>query len=158
MGSSKGFTIAEQGHIVQMIIPQTASAALTSEVFSMENWGHATIIVHGGAGSSLTVTVSEADNFTPSNQATIVFNYAVEATASGDTQDAALQAATTAGVAIGTATGTYLVIEIDGDELNDGFPNLIINLSDPGTSKIVSAIAILSGGRYQKDITATAIV
>ncbi|KKN00565.1 hypothetical protein LCGC14_1136520 [marine sediment metagenome] len=157
MGSSKGFTIAEQGHVVQLIAPQSASTALTSEVFSMENWGHATIIVHGGAGSSLTVTVSEADNFTPSNQATIVFNYAQEATAAGDTLTA-LAAATTAGIAIGTATGTYLVIEIDGDELNDGFPNLIINLSDPGTAKIVSAIAILSGGRYQKDITATAIV
>ncbi len=152
-----GITIAEQCHIVQMIIPQTASTALTSEVFSMKNWAHATVIVHGGAGSSLTVTVSDANSFASSG-ASMVFNYAVEATASGDTQDAALQAATTAGVAIGTATGTYLVIEVDNTELRDGYPYLMINLSDPGTSKIVSAIAILSGGRYMKDITATAII
>jgi len=151
------FVVAEQGHVVTLLAPQSQTAALTSDVFSMENWSHATIIVLGGAGSACTVTVSECDNFTPSNAATKVFNYAVEATALGDVLDAALQAATTAGVGIGTATGTIMVIEIDSDELSDGYPCVQINVTDPGTSKLISAHAILSGGRYQKDITATAI-
>lgn len=154
---AKGFVIAEQGHVVQLIAPVSASAALTSEVFSMENAAHATIIVHGGAGSALTVTVSECDDFTPTTAATKTFMYAIEATAAGDVLDAALQAAATTGVSIGTATGTHLVIEIDDDELSDGYPCVQINCSDPGTSKVVSAIAILSGGRYQEDITRTAI-
>jgi hypothetical protein len=134
------FVVAEQGHIVQLIDPQSQSAALTSEIFTMENWAHATILVFGGAGSATTVTVSECDNFTPTTAATKTFMYAVEATA----------------VSIGTATGTILCIEIDNDELTDGYPCIQINMSDPGTSKLVSAVAILSGGRYQKDITATA--
>jgi hypothetical protein len=150
------FVVAEQGHIVQLIDPQSQSAALTSEIFTMENWAHATILVFGGAGSATTVTVSECDNFTPTTAATKTFMYAVEATAGGDVLDAALQAAATTGVSIGTATGTILCIEIDNDELTDGYPCVQINMSDPGTSKLVSAVAILSGGRYQKDITATA--
>ena len=153
----KGFTIAEQGHVVTLIAPISISAAATSEVFSMENWGHATIIVQGGAGSACTVTVSECDDFDPTTAATKTFMYCKEATASGDVADAALAAATTAGTSVGTATGTFLIIEIDNDELSDGYPCVQINLSDPGTSKVVSAVAILSGGRYQKDITATAI-
>ena len=151
------FVVAEQGHVVQLLAPQSQTAALTSDVFSMENWAHATIIVLGGAGSACTVTVSECDNFTPDNAATKIFNYAQEATAAGDVLDAALAAATTAGISIGTATGTILVIEIDNDELSDGYPCVQINVSDPGTSKMISAFAILSGARYAEDITATVI-
>jgi len=150
------FVVAEQGHVVTLFTPQTQTAALTSEVFSMENWGHATIIVLGGAGSAPTVTVRECDNFTPSNSATKTFMYATEATASGDVLDAALAAATTAGVSIGTATGTIFVIEIDNDELSDGYPCVQINLSAVG-SKVVSAVAVLSGGRFMEDITSTVI-
>jgi len=154
---SKGFVVAEQGHVVQLIAPVSISAAATSDVFSMENWAHATIIVLAGAGSATTVTVSECDNFTPSNAATKTFQYAVEATAAGDVLDAALQTGATSGVSTGTASGSIMVIEIDNDELSDGYPCVQINLSDPGTSKVVSAVAILSGARYAEDITATVI-
>jgi len=154
---SKGFVVAEQGHIVQMIIPASFSAATTSDVLNMENWSHASIIVHGGAGSSSTITVSDANSFASSG-ATMVFRYQQETTAGGDTATAALAWATTAGVALGTATGVYINIEIDADELRDGYNYLMINATDPGTSKLIGAVAVLSGGRYQKDITATTIV
>ncbi len=151
----KGFVIAEQGHVVQMIIPADVTAAVTSEVMNMENWGHATILVHGGAGSALTITVSDADSFAASG-ATMVFRYAIELTAAGDTATE-LAWATTAGVALGTATGDYLIIEVDADELGDGFNYLMINASAAGT-KILGAMAVLSGGRFQKNITDTVIV
>jgi len=151
-----GFNVVENGHVVTLIAPQTQTAALTSEIFSMENWAHATIIVQGGAGSASTVTVSECDDFSPSNAATKTFRYAQEATAAGDVVDAALASAATSGVAVGTATGIFLIIEIDKDELTDGYPCVQINVSASG-SKLISALAILSGGRYQKDITATVI-
>ena len=151
-----GMTLVEQGHFVSLFTPESKSAAGSSEIFSLENWGHATIIVQGGAGSASTIVVEECDNFTPSNVTTFAYNYAKEATAGGDVLDAALAAAGTAGISIGTATDTILVIEIDGDELTDGYPCIRIRHSDPGTSKLISAIAVLTGGRYQKDITATA--
>ena len=155
--SAKGIVIAEQGHIAQMIIPQTVTSPATSEVINMGEWGHATILVHGGAGSALTITVSDASSFAAAGASRIVYRYAKEDTAAGDVLDAALAWAGTAGVAIGSGTGVYMVIEIDADELRDGFPYLQINLG-AASSKIISAAAILSGGRFQKDITSTVIV
>ena len=155
MGSSKGFTIAEQGHVVQLIGPASAVTALTSDSFCMKNWGHATIIVQSGIGSASTITVFDAESAAASG-ASMAFNFAVEATASGDVLDAALAAATTAGTAVAAAADNFLVIEIDADELRDGYPWVLIR-STATTAAYISAIAILSGGRYQKDITATAI-
>jgi len=153
MGSSKGFTIAEQGHVVQLIGPASAVTALTSDSFCMKNWGHATIIVQSGIGSASTITVFDAESAAASG-ASMVFNYAQEETTLGDTLGA-LAAATTAGVAIGAATDIFTVIEIDNDELRDGYPWVLIRTSAT-TANYISAVAILSGGRYQKDITATA--
>ena len=155
MGSSKGFTIAEQGHIVNILPPASAVTALTSDSFLMENWGHASIIVQTGAGSVSTITVFDSASAAASG-ASMIFNYAQETTASGDTLDAALQAATTAGVAMPTADNVFMVIEINSDQLRDGYPWILIRASAT-TANYISAVAILSGGRYQKDITATAI-
>lgn len=152
----KGFNIAEMGHVVQLIDPQSISAAATSDVFYMRKWAHATIIVNGGAGSGVTVTVGECSSFNGSDRTAIGFRYAQEATVDGDTLDAALASAGTTGVAMGTSN-VFLVIELDADELTENYEWVVLNISDPGTSRIVSAIAILSGGRYQEDITATAI-
>ena len=70
--------------------------------------------------------------------------------------DAALAWASTITIAAGT--GGFAVIELDSDELADGYPYLQVNITDPGTAKLASGVAILSGGRYQEDITATVIV
>ena len=156
MGRS-GFNVAEQGHIVTMIAPISISTAATSEVISMENWAHCTIICNEGAGSSATFTIRECDNFTPSNSSLIGFRYYQEGTAAGDTLSA-MAAAGTGGVGAMTASGVITVAEIDAAELSDGYGYLQCNLASPGTSKVVSIIAILSGGRYTEDITATVIV
>ena len=152
----KGFTIVEQGHLVQLIDPVSATAPTTSETFIMEAWAHASIIVLGGAGSGVTITVNECTSFAGSDATAIGFNYAQEATVDGDTMAAALAAATAGGVAMGTSN-VFLVIELDGDELSDGYPYVQINATDPGTSRLIAAAVVLSGGRYQEDITATAI-
>jgi len=51
---------------------------------------------------------------------------------------------------------TY-VIEIDAEELSEGFPNLILKWSAPGGATLVSAVAVLSGFAYQGDQTRTQI-
>ncbi|KKL05912.1 hypothetical protein LCGC14_2601270, partial [marine sediment metagenome] len=76
-------------------------------------------------------------------------------TASGDTLSART-AATTAGVALSTNTGTMLIIEVDADELPDGSPFLRVK-HDTVTNSDISITAILSGGRYQQGITSTVI-
>ncbi len=144
----------EQGHYVLMIDPQTQTAALTSESISMANYDHASILIAGGAGSASTVTVFDAATAAASG-ASMVFNYCQEATAGEDVMDAALAAATTAGVAIPGGTGTMFCIEIDADELRDGYPFLLIRLDAAG-SKLISALCTLTQGRYQSQITPSA--
>ncbi len=152
---SKGFVVAENGHIVQMIASQSFAAAATSDTISMENWAHASILCEFGAGSGLTISVGECTSFAGSDRAALTFRFAQEATANGDVLDAALARAST--VTIGAGTASFAVIEIDADELSDGFEFIQVNLSDPGAAKTGSVMAVLSGGRYQEDITATVI-
>ncbi len=144
----------EQGHYILMLDPADQSTALTSESINMANWGHASILISGGAGSASTVTVFDAATAAASG-ASMVFNYCQEASAGGDTMDAALAAATTGGTAIPGGTGTMFCIEVESDELRDGFPFLLFRLDAAG-SKLVSALCILTKGRYQQSITASA--
>lgn len=137
-----------------MLNPADQTTALTSESVSLENWGHASILIAGGAGSASTVTVFDAATAAASG-ASMVFNYCQEAAAGGDVMDAALAAAATTGVAIPSGTGTMFCIEVYADELRDGYPFPLFRLSAAG-SKLVSALCILTKGRYQKSITATA--
>jgi len=152
---SKGFVVAEQGHFVTLLNPQSLGAAVTSDTFLMENWAHATLIFQFGAGSGTTITVGECTSFAGSDRTAVTFRYAQEATDAGDVLDAALAWASTITIAAGTSA--VAIIEIDADELTDGYPYLQTNIDDPGTAKLASGIAILSGGRYQEDITVTAI-
>ncbi len=147
-------TICEEGHIVQLFNPQTQSAALTSEIFSMKNWNHATIILHGGSGSAATIQLSDTDAFAVGNQETMAFQYAEERSAGEDVLTA-LQTAATAGIAWSGEDGSLFVIEVDSAELRDGFPQLVVNISAAG-ARDLSGIAVLTVGRFQKDITATA--
>ena len=156
MGRS-GFTVAEEGHFVQLIAPISTGVALTSEVFSMENWSHASIFVCGGAGSGFTITLFECDNFTPSNRTAITFKFAEETVAAGDTLAAALAPATAGGMAMSGASGIFTIIELDADELTDGYPCVQLNTDAAGAS-LLGAFAVLSGGRFAEDITASAII
>jgi len=149
-------TLCEWGHIVQLFNPDDHTTAASSEVFSMADYAHATIIVQKGPGSASTIVLEECDDFVPTAAASLAFRYAVEATAAGDTLTA-LALAGTAGIAISPNTGTLLVIELDADELSAGYECVRIKHSAAGAS-IWSAIAVLSSPRYAASITKTAIV
>ena len=153
----KGFVAAEQGHIVQALAPVDINGGKNSDVWSMAEYNHATIIVGlGVTGAATTVTVEECDDFVPTNSTAIAFNYYAEATADGDTLGART-AATTSGFAAGTADGIFYVIEIDAEELSDGYPNLRVALSDPSAQTFGAVYAILSGARYGEVQSPTAI-
>lgn len=148
------FIAAENGHIVQMIQPQDQTAAMTSDSICMSSWDHASIFIFGGVGSACIITVFDAASAAASG-ASMVFSYATEATAS-DVLDAVLAAAGTGGTSLGSTTGAFVVIEVDAAELRDGYPYLLFRLSASG-SKLVSACAVLSGGRVQRAITPTVL-
>ena len=148
--------IPEKGHIVQLITPQDLAAASSSEVFSMSNYEHADIIILKGAGSAATITVEEADDFVPTTVDLIGFSYRTETTAAGDTLST-VGTAGTGGVAISANTSTMLIISIDADELDDGYPCLRIRNDAVGTC-LLGVVVCLSNSRYQGAITPTAII
>ena len=153
------FNIAQEGHVVSVQLPidiDTANGA-TGESFSMENWSHASIVITGGAATGASdVTVSENTDASQSDTTAIAFKYAIETTAGGDTLGA-LTAVSSSGFTMSTNNGTIYVLEIDAADLSAGYNWVTVHFGDPSGSVIVSAVAILSGGRYAGDESATAI-
>ena len=156
--AAKGINIAEECHVVNAIAPiDINGVGPDSDVWSMENYSHCSIIVQlGVTGGATTITVEECDDFTPHNSTAIAFYNSAEVTAAGDTLGART-AATSSGITGSTNDGVMYVIEIDASELTDGYPNLRVRFSDPTEATVVSAVAILSGSRYATEASPTAI-
>lgn len=153
-----GITIAEEMHIVNIIAPVDINGGVTnSDVWSMADWNHASIIVQlGVTGAAATITVEECDDFVPTATTAIAFASYAEETAAGDTL-AARVATLAAGLTTSTNDTIFYIIEIDSGQLTDGRPNLRIVVSDPAVATLLSAVAILSGGRFIKTESLTAI-
>ena len=142
--------MAEEAHIINILPPQDVSGGVTSDVFSMKNASHCTIIVtagstHSDAGN---VTIEECDDLNPTTDTAIAFNYYAEETAAGDTLGDRT-AATTAGIDVSENDNITYVIEIDADELTEGYPCLELKWSACGGATYGSAVAILTGYAYQ---------
>lgn len=154
--------IAEQAHVVNILPPidvDTANGLAHSEIFSMKNYSHCTIIVQCGVTDADAgfITLEECDDFTPTTDTAIDFYYYAEETALGDTLGARTKAVAATGIDVSANNSTLYVIEIDADDLTDGYPCLDLKWSNPGGSTIVSAVAILTGARYAKPESATSI-
>jgi hypothetical protein len=145
----KGITIAEECHVVNATPPVDINGAgASSDVFSLENYAHATIICQlGVTGAAATITVEECDDFVPSDSAAIAFDHYAEETPGGDTLDARASASV-AGITISTEDSIMYVIEIDASQLTDGYPNLRVVVSDPAAATLFSCLVILSGSRF----------
>lgn len=154
----KGFNCAEMGHVVNVLPPVDISGGKTGDIFQMENWSHASIIIQIGvsAAAFTKILLYECTDASATGATAIAFNYYAETTAAGDTL-AARAAATTAGVTPSANDNIMYIIELDASELSDGYEWVQLSLTNTTNSVLASAVAILSGGRYQEDITATAI-
>lgn len=152
------FVIAQQGHVVNIIPPWGSDAATKdSDVFSMKDASHATIILQVGTqAGAFDVDLVACDDFTPSNTSAVGFYLAKEETALGDTLDALTATASTGFATAATNTIMY-VIEIDAEDLPEGYPNLQLKLSGLDNTTYVSAVAILSGLSYAGDTNRTQI-
>ena len=151
-------SIAEHMHTILAVAPIDVTGGTTnSDVFSLRDASHVSIGVFlGVTGGTMTCTVEECDNFTPSTSNAIAFDVYKEETASGDTLGTRV-AATTAGFATSANDGIFYRIEIDADTLTEGFPHLRVVLSNPGGTTIAAVIADLSGLNFQGDQTRTQI-
>ena len=151
--------LSQEAHIVSMIKPQgSAGATINSDVVSMKDASHATIILTVGAqAGAASFTVAEGDDFTPSNPAAIAYRLAKEEADSGDTLGA-LAAVANTGSVIAATDNTIYVIEVDSEDLSEGFNHIQLKLADLDSTTYVSAVCILTGLCYQGDETRTQIV
>ena len=155
----KGFNVAEQGHVVNLIPPVDISGGASGDVFSMANYAHASIIVQVGASAAAftKIILNECTSFAAAGATAIGFRVYKEETAAGDTLGAAVAAAA-AGVTPNAADNIFYVIELDASELSDGSNFVQLQLTNAsGNSVLASAVGILSGARYGKPESATAI-
>lgn len=149
--------LSQNTHPVNILAPVDINGGVNSDVFSMKDCSHVSILIQlGVTGGATTITVEECDDFTPSNSTAIAFKYAAEETAGGDTLGS-LTDATVSGFAASTNDGIFYVIEIDAEDLSEGYPCLRVCFSDPSGSTIGSAVAVLTGLSYQGDQTRTQI-
>ena len=155
---SSGFNIAEMGHVVNILPPVDITGGVTSDVFSMKNYSHATIIMQiGVSAAAFTKLIVEAcDDFVPTTHTDIAFAVYKEETAAGDTLGPRTAVAA-AGLTPSANDNIMYVIEIDAADLSDGSPNLRLEITNGANSVIASAVAILSGSRYGGSESATAI-
>jgi len=143
--------LAEQAHIINILPPQDVSGGVSSAVFSMRNASHVTIIVTAGStdADAGNVTIEECDDFTPSNDTAIDFSYYAETTDGGDTLGDRTAAAAATGIDVSANDNITYVIEIDAEQLSEGYPNLILKWSACSGATYGSAVAILTGYAYQ---------
>ncbi|KKM71629.1 hypothetical protein LCGC14_1428710 [marine sediment metagenome] len=155
----QGFNIAEMGHIVNILPPIDITGGVDADVFSMENYGHATIIIQIGVSSAAftKIIVEECTAIDGTGATGIAHAIYKEETALGDTLGARV-AALAAGTTPSANDTIFYVIEIDARELSADSPFIQLSLTNGVNSVIASAVAILSGSRYGGDQSATAIV
>lgn len=150
--------IAQQTHIVNALPPVDITGGKLSDVWSMKDYAHASIIVQVGvsAAAFTKIILQACDDFVPTNTTDIAYKLYAEETALGDTLGAVEAVAATGKTPSANDTIMY-VIEVDAAELPAGKPCLRVSLTNGANSVIGSVIAILSGSRYAKDQSATAI-
>ena len=157
MSGSKGIVLGEDLHIVLATAPVDINGGVSSDVWSMANHSHASILVMLGAtAGATTITVEECDDFGPNANTAIGFSYYAETTAGGDTLGARTTVSS-AGFEASQNGGVFYVIEIDASQLSDGRPNLRVVASNPSASVLGAIVVILSGSRYAQESSATAI-
>jgi hypothetical protein len=153
---SKGFYIAEDAHVVNVLPPVDITGGTTSQAVKMANHGHVTFLLQIGvsaaAPGAVTVQAGTATAAVGSNvagAAAIPFNvYKQETAGAANDVLGTKVAATTAGFTPAATDGIFYVIEVDADNLPSGSPYVQLALANATNSVIASAVAILSGARY----------
>jgi|SRR5579863_8647184 len=158
--SAKGIYVAQECHVVNLIPPVSLSATTTSNKFNMKGWRHATIILQlGVVGAEPVVTLNSSDNGSPEHTTALPFNLHKGETAYNATGGDVLSgrnAETSAGFTPASTNNIYEVIELDSDTLPAGQDFVELVLTSP-TTCLVSAVVILSGGRFDHDQSETVL-
>lgn len=159
----------EDIHLVNLYTPvdiDGLAAAKSPVVCLMQNFNTALIVVNLGTPRAAgVITVESCLDGVPSVATQIMFPYYRYETslilANGDVHGARIWTTTAAAGLIPVATGTpcIYVIEIKAAMLLANHIGFRLCIADPGAASVGTAIAILSGGRFQDaNVTAQAVI
>lgn len=153
------FNFAENYKIVKCY--QGAANAVACDIINMEQFLHgAFVVIHtGSSDTDLALTITESDDVSASNTATIgtacPIYIDVDMGASSDTL-AATTAATSYTIDTGTAPNQMVVIEVDPAYLSEGYPCVYLGDSG-GNASNTCTILWLGVPRYAGGTLPTAI-
>lgn len=156
----KGMVIANEGHVVNVILPVDMTGGATGDRFNMANHQHVSIIISFGATAAAptSIIVNECDAATAGTATAIPFTYYAEETDGGDTLGAKTTVAATGITSVSANDNIMYVIELDAQELSDGFNYVEVDIACPASAILGSCVAVLSGARYQGAEGATVLV
>jgi hypothetical protein len=157
---AKGIWLTQDTHLVDLLKPVSANAALTSTRFNTTMYGHASLVLRFGAAGGPTgaVTVKVYPTLTGGSGVAIPFRYFLQNAGSAPFDVfGSMQTATAAGYTPSSdVADADLVIEIDIDEIlaaaNGTYVELDIAVGSLGTTpQLLDAFGLLSGGRFTAD-------
>ena len=153
----KGFVLAEQAHMVNILPPVDITGGKKCQAFKMAKYQHATIILQVGVSAAAWTaillqngTATAAIGSDVTGNVAMGFSYYEQVTAGADHDVLSVRKSVAAtGITAPSANdGIFYVIEVDGSELPDGSPYVQLLLTNGSNSVIASAVAILSGARF----------
>jgi hypothetical protein len=149
MMAAKGCVIAEEMHPAVLWYPQ--SGVGLSDIISMKNHAHCSIIgVQGAGASASTVVIKASDDNASTATSSLVFKYYLEST-SGIDQLSARTSAEAAGFTLSSGSNQFFVVEIDASDLPSGKPYVLLEVSAAGNDNLFTAVAVLSGPSYARE-------
>lgn len=161
---SHGIVLAEEQHIVNILPPVDITGGVYSDVFTMAKHGHCTILIQVGVSAAAwtKIIVNSCIDSTGHSGTAVAIPFSIykcetlNTAASGDVLGVRT-AVSAAGYTPSAVDGIMYVIEIDANELADGYQWIELSLTNGANSVIASAIAILTGSRYGKESSTTVI-
>jgi hypothetical protein len=172
--SAKGFWVSQDGHLAAVIAPKSSGAAVAGQRFSLAQYNHASVILQfgaaGGPVGAITASVYAAQTggtgvpistrLVKFENAATPFDVATLNTATNNTLFAEPVAGYTPASDLNDA---MYILEIEATDVlaaaNGTYIEVDIAVGSMGTTpQLLSACAILSGGRVTGDNTASAQV
>jgi hypothetical protein len=160
---ARGIYTAQEEHLVNLIPPVDVNGGKTSGVINLKNYAHLTIILQFGATSAVPSKVSllASDNGSPESTAALGFDVfkceTAYGSANGDVLGARVAATAANGFAPSGTDNIFYVIEVDAATLPAGKNYVELVLANPSGACLASAVAVLSGARYDHDQSETVL-
>lgn len=155
--------LVEEMQIVEAFPPiDTTGAAQTGNHVSMKGWDHLTIIIQTGAWAAGTaaVTLQQSTVVAGTDDKALGFSFMWTNIAAAATDTMVKTAVVANTFNVGTAASMW-VIEVDAASLDtdNNFDCVELNTATPGANAdLISAVYILSKGRYRSDAPYSALL